>query len=64
MSRKRLRIFEKITKKKLSLSLVSAEQPDGAVADLRKSFCSDTSEISVEDAITPEPQAGFLCIKV
>ena len=59
-----MRIFEKITKKKLSLSLVFAGQPDEGVADLRQSFCSDASEISVEDAITPEPQAGFLCIKV
>lgn len=64
MSRKRLRIFEKITKKKLSLSLHLSEQPEEPVADLRQSFVSDASEISVEDAITPEPHAGFLCIKV
>lgn len=64
MSRKRLRIFEKITKKQLSLSLqltASPEQPHEALSDLRESFAS---EISVEDASTPEPHAGFLCLKV
>ena len=70
MSRKRLRIFEKITKKKLSLSQQFSDAPsdqrqqEEAVADLKKSFTSDASEISVEDAMTAEPHAGFLCIKV
>ena len=67
MSRKRLRIFEKITKKQLSLSLqltASPEQPHEALSDLMKSFTSAASEISVEAASTPGPHAGFLSIKV
>lgn len=66
MSRKRLRIFEKITKKQLKMSqqFSTPEQPHETVADLKRSFVSETSEVSLEDAVTPEPQAGFLCIKV
>ena len=67
MSRKRLRIFEKITKKKqgLSLQLIPSTGQADEVSDLKQSFVSDASEISVEEAMTPDTQVGgFLCIKV